>query len=130
MSEIKVPQGMLDAAAGATKGITTGQFCCVRDGLESALRWLSENPVCPTREQQEELCHQASLASNEANRMIVWSAATHWPRLMFLAPEPSVAEIDARIPDLLFDYPTHVEVGLANKTIREAFRRGQKEGAK
>jgi hypothetical protein len=44
---------------------------------------------------------------------------------MFLAAEDSVAEVDAHIPDLLMDAPTHVSIKEANRKIREAFHRGR-----
>jgi hypothetical protein len=42
----------------------------------------------------------------------------------------STAEIDAAIPDLVLDQPTHVLIEEANRKIREAYRRGRKAGSK
>lgn len=42
----------------------------------------------------------------------------------------SVAEVDARISDLLFNSPTHVTIQVAEDRIRRAFRRGYHEGFK
>jgi hypothetical protein len=111
--KIVVPQGGLDAAAGATKNITTGQWAILRDGLEAFCVWLSENPPKPDQVQEESIqnylpgCGPAEFARQ-------------WIARMFLAPEPEVPE---DIKDLML---VGVNEKLSNKNIIEAFKRGQK----
>lgn len=135
---ILVPKEMLNVAIEATKGeleyggnALTITLSCIK----SALRWLSENPIAPTHDDvmaivKYGLEFSRRYGTNDITGAAVEAMIYEWQRRMFLAPELTVAELDATIPDLLFDSPTHVLVSEANKAIREAFRRGQKAASK
>ena len=107
---IVVPEGMLEAAGKASNGVDPeGHFLYLP--IEAALCWLDAKlDQCVVAEDGAKTIKQV--------------------RRMFLAPEPSVANVDAAIPDLLLDAPTHILIEEANRKIREAYRRGQKSGAK
>lgn len=86
MSKIKVPKEMLASV------YTDKVPCPVRHQemeryLESALCWLSENPILPT---------EANLQLMRKNRNKGVERRTHymreWQRRMFLAPEPEFAK--------------------------------------
>lgn len=117
--KIVVPEGMLKAACGATRGITTGQWAILRDGLEAALLWLSGQD--PTQ-------FEFDYAYEEAMRMSVpqgnflggWAACVKWQRNRFLAPDPEIPE---EIKDLFMDPGPFGDA--VNKAITEAYRRGK-----
>src|SRR5690349_12436275 len=110
--KIKVPEGMLDAVSvrrvelyGPRSGWANefaGQI------LEAALRWLTENPIVPTREQNRELLrcwteHVGELDRDEEGRvMYPRQIAVEWQRRMFLPPDP---EIPDEVKDLLYPEP-------------------------
>lgn len=97
MSNIKVPEGMLQAADEAiskTRGygrdLTGGQ---VRDVvLYAALLWLSENPIAPTKEQVRELVGIAPLSQARQEYSATIFCMEEWQRRMFLAPEQETAK--------------------------------------
>ena len=76
--KIVVPDGMLKAAIECRnlEGIHKRTFEAI---LEAALRWLSDNPIKPTRHQVTEL-------------MVIPFMFEEWQRRMFLAPEPEIPE--------------------------------------
>ena len=92
--------------------------------------WLSKNPILPTDEQLYSTIGSLPVAMCD----IVWTdrdraMIAEWQRRCFLAPEPEVPE---EIKDLLWknlkvngiELDSMVEP--LNKTILEAFRRGQR----
>jgi hypothetical protein len=90
MSEKKivVPEGMLNAANKAL---------AVRDGngvyivLETALRWLSQNPIVPTSEQALEMFRYYGdcIPHPEGEFSRVKAMLTEWQRRMFVEPKPA-----------------------------------------
>jgi len=116
MSEKKivVPEGMLKAALAAANLDFRG---CgrVEEALRAALRWLSENPIGPTKEQDHDLAEWSEMNIDEC-------PFKEWVRRMFLAPEP---EVLGEIADLTLD-PEGWMGERINYRIIEAFRRGQK----
>lgn len=128
MSERKivVPEGMLKAAwdTEAPFLLKSG----IKSALESALRWLSENPIVPTDEQVESF-------STEPMSVTAWAKAwaAEWQRQMFVAPEPQIPE---EIRDLLLpnfsnavqmvtgEHGTRTEAKYV-EAVKEAFLRGQ-----
>lgn len=126
--DIVVPDGMVKAAYEYCPGSFARP--AVIEMLKGALHWLAENPIAPSYEQAKELWRTSGGAAetNEAKAVAIY--VTEWQRGMFLAKDTkaaealSVAQVDARIPDLLFDTPTDVRIDAANDAIREAYRRG------
>lgn len=117
--KIVVPEGMRAAAYIAACNEDPGMIhiSTMEIALEAACRWLSENPIEPTDAQLKDLWksyrdHSGGIGSNE------WVCA-EWQRRMFLAPEP---DPDEPIKDIL------ARSVKGDFDIREAFRRGQKEG--
>jgi hypothetical protein len=111
---IMVPDGMLRAA----------RFPFIHEQkleiiLEAALKWLSQNPIKPTFEQLQQMEKSLGLSNSIATP----DYCAEWQRRMFLAPEPEFPEI----ADVLKDF--RVE-GDAYYAIIEAYRRGQKAGAR
>ena len=120
MKKIIVPDGMLKSANDAWIACEYEKLDAMRDALEAALLWLSENPIVPTDE-------QIVLLKRECPTRIEfyrfrWATA-EWQRRMFLAPEPEVPE---EVKDLLSDGDILCKEGHFNHCILEAFRRGQK----
>lgn len=85
--------------------------------LQSALRWLSENPIVPSDDQVEEMCRFSDHLDGEFSAVRATMMA--WPMRMFLAPEPAVPE---EIKDLLVVFTAG---GVSHKAIVEAYRRGR-----
>jgi len=135
----KVPDGMLEAARMVHRGpaIFTVSPTTVREIVEAALRWLAENPIVPT-EQQERALDDAWMRSKRdtldmAHKFAHASAfgAVEWQRRMFLAPEPEVLKVPEKIKDLLltvedcmYGSAQTLENEIRGKII-EAYRRGQ-----
>jgi hypothetical protein len=137
--KIKVPEGMLDAAKKELSdvGFRKDVICYdTKRMLESALKWLSENPIVPTAEQVIEC---AKLADKHVD--VIYDSHGHkknfameWQRRMFLA-----VDTDVPIIDLIYHRPSGIPVVLddssvsvsddVNSRIREAYRRGQKAGS-
>lgn len=97
--------------------------------LVESLRYLSENPIVPTAEQKHYLLMHFSPMGVSNWDQAMWfnfiaDCTVEWQKRMFLAPS-DVARVDAAIPDLLIDAPTHITVSIANNNIREAYRRGR-----
>jgi len=128
--KIKVPDGMLKAVlAGEHAGCTSWAQKHYLTVLESALRWLSENPIVPTIEQLKAI----NAAWHEGNHLALGTGETsfvliEFQRRMFLAPEP---EIPPEIKDLLSPTcqnlwePSRKEYDAA---VLEAFNRGRRLG--
>lgn len=150
---IKVPEGMLKAFGEAydhQKGLGANSETCERFGLESALRWLSKNPIVPTDEQAQVMLEKVfndppfiySSPNDEMpgqNILINREQLTcphlsreqevfaEWQRRMFLAPEPEIPK-DLCIPEnsgMCTGTPV-VLTSYANQRIIEAYRRGQR----
>lgn len=95
--KIVVPEGMFDAAMEAVQAIpmrgNVGSIDRVNGALKAALRWLSENPIVPTKEQWDEL-RRTCWVPDELQ-------AVEWQRRMFLAPQPEqVVEVRVLASDL------------------------------
>lgn len=142
MSDIKVPEEMLEAGEQALHGKAwpgtdeegrrnTVMFTAVEAQdigaavLKAALRWLSENPIVPTDEQWKAINHERQWPDNAYRRR--W-LVVEWQRRMFLAPEPEPA-----LKDLLWKANPYPNTGAEyrhDETVKEAYRRGLKAGAK
>lgn len=122
-----VPEGMLKAAMKPfgwhedRYPAHTGAFCegvCVRDILEAALQWWSENPIVPTEEQCNELIDLIGANGRASVRYPsridvsqVRVGLSEWQRRMFLAPEsPFAQEVIFTKPG---DYHVHISSELA-----------------
>jgi len=100
---------------------TSCQWPGLESILESALRWLSENPIVPSDEQLEAMIQQARKIGDPY--LGLWrEVVVEWQRRMFLAPEP--------------EYIGEEEIGQfcgryqrIDEAVREAYRRG-KESSK
>ena len=117
-----VPEGGLKAAVDAAfkharenrpSGADTGG---VKVAVEAFIRWQSENPRVPTKDQQENLI---KISSADGQTYIQW-VVVRWIQDMYLVPEPEVPE---EIKDLISNYSD--EDQRANKKILEAYRRGR-----
>jgi hypothetical protein len=95
MKKIVVPEGMLRAAIDesqyATLGLS-GHNVIIERTVKAALRWLSENPIVPTRRQVEEI----SVPYYRSSAVAKEHAMVEWQRQMFLAPEPQVVSMAGR----------------------------------
>jgi len=117
MSEIKVPEGMLEAAHKALGGFTS--HTAIERGLEAALRWLSEQSIVPTRDQVEMLVAESPLLDPlDQHRRI----ARRWMQIAFLAHEPVEEWTDRILAQFPSGYtPTHDEL---DKLWNNLFRAG------
>jgi len=116
--KIIVPEGMLKAVNAA---FDSGKRKPV-ELLEAALRWLSENPVVPTRGQLHDIMGQRFYYEDHIIKGII-----EWQRRMFLAPEE---EIPKELKALMFGELAPAKVGPINKEmvnalVLEAYRLGQ-----
>lgn len=117
-----VPYGMLRAAADADmlsiEHSPESELAPIRLHLEAALRWLAENPIVPTSQDQADLLstwrRNDKACGYPTNGVAEMTA--EWQRRMFLAPDPVVPE---EIKDLLCGLPS------SDNLILEAYRRGQ-----
>ena len=103
MSEKKivVPEGMLEAALdGLGIEIIKARRQYVKDTLEAALHWLSENPIVPTEKQIADLAKTMPY-EDSGNGNVLAVAVVEWQRRMYLAPEPEVPEETPEIIRLL-----------------------------
>lgn len=118
-----VPDGMLMAARKRWPESATGETV-IRDRIEAALRWLSENPIVPTDEQAIELLKLGGLYGNPSltNLRQLREITGGFQRIIFLDPQPEVPE---EIKDLLDKWPTSVPCNEAHRCILEAYRRGK-----
>ena len=140
MSEKKivVPDGMLSAVAHALfdKHGTVGQFHpYIPTAIETALRWLSENPIVPTRIDVEEFLSPEMMCMGHFDFAI--ESAVRWQRRMLIAPEPEVPEGIAdllKIPDDIPFSEDPMQRCRADKEVSgkivEAYYRGLKAGTK
>jgi hypothetical protein len=95
--KIVVPEGMLMAAkdATATMRLNIEQYLFdtqTKMALEAALRWLSEHPILPTKEQIE---HFNQIPSTQYTTDII----VEWQRIEFLAPDTEVCPIEKALLD-------------------------------
>lgn len=121
--KIVVPEGMYEAAL---KHQDSGIQCSA--ALEAALRWLSDNPIVPTREQAQEihLATYSSFHSEDITTEIKINMAVEWQRRMFLAPEPEVDPVAAfSTIDLRWHNDPDPRAVGHNNAVLEAFRRGK-----
>ena len=134
MKRIRVPEEGLIVAQEAAVNLTDDDCCgeptraqIATTAVESFLLWLSEHPQVPTDEQWNELLKEFPPCDflKTYGFAQIFEA---WQRRCFVQEEPEIAEIDATIPDLLFDAPTNVVINEANRHIREAYRRGLRKG--
>jgi hypothetical protein len=100
-NNIVVPEGMLNAFLRMENHIgSKWDDRVLREMLSSALRWLSENPIMPTKEQCLEMTTTNRRATFGTDG---WEwlkhGATEWQRRMFLAPEPELNPVAKRILD-------------------------------
>ena len=123
MSNIKIPDRMLEAAISSVQDC---EFDRYRVFLESALRWLSENPIVPTKEQTKTLWGNANGKNicylSDLETLVIQNACKEWQSIMFVEPEPEIPE-DIRPllrMDIMGDW---VKI---HSTIIEAYRRGQR----
>lgn len=114
-----VPNGMLkaareawDAAFQAGKSLERGHLMI----LETALRWLAENPIVPTGEQYSRLSEDLT---KDGMAEIFPEMFREWQRRMFLAPE-----VPEDIKDLMGGEKVH-DLPDFKSLILEAYRRGQ-----
>ena len=89
-SRIVIPDGMLKAAVDAAWGgpIHVGGGALAGIVLEAALRWLSENPIVPTRQNLEDMRTDWEDTPEQNAEKVVLFLIYEWQRRMFLAPEP------------------------------------------
>lgn len=129
--KILVPDGLRRAAGRALNDLDPEGYMILL-GLEAALRWLAENPIVPTVQQQDAMVKRKdSYAQAERN---AYFYSVEWQRRMFLSPEPD------EIPKELHDLTWRNSQGSAGKVsltftelderILEAFNRGRKSSAK
>jgi hypothetical protein len=134
-SKIQVPEGMLEAVDRACPSLDYLPAGRKRDILEAALRWLSKNPIVPTKQQALELCQVYRDAGPQGPSFLydmLSVVSAEWQRRMFLAPDP-----DEPIRDLLVEKEKPVagregwwtgkvfSSDEVNEKIREAHRRGR-----
>jgi hypothetical protein len=96
--EIKVPQGMLEAAMEAV-GDYPQDTLAMMQALEAALRWLSENPIVPTIERCNEIVDRWGLGHPlHPDPPVVWvmRGIEEGQRRMFRAPEPETEIAEER----------------------------------
>lgn len=133
MSEKKivVPTGMIEAAHVAwqmhpIRGYDPDD--AINKALEAAIRWLSENPIVPTRKQWDEIGASPEVYghvySNSDEAEIELCVA--WQRRMFLAPEPEIPEAVKDLLEFWIDIGNAETSSDTNRRILEAYRRGQK----
>jgi hypothetical protein len=82
--KILVPEGMLKAAYSVGSNGEDSQLAA--EGLMAGIRWLSENPMAPTEEQEIKCFDFVDDKLPECDSRLV-PFAVEWQRRMFLAPE-------------------------------------------
>jgi len=133
---IKIPEGMLNVALQKAHETRSFGVVPIRDVLEAALRWLSENPIVPTDEQAADL-YNANLDIDYSKKYDATHAVVvEWQRRMFLSPEPEIPEDvkDLGICSKLEQSSQHWDwsgrEGDLEKVVEqiaiEAYRRGQR----
>ena len=119
-SKIVVPEKMLKAASAAMRGPITN----LSDFLEAALRWLSENPIVPTREQMRSISDAVNREFADADTEMIEcmeDLCIEWQRRMFLAPEvpdgcvDDIHEVTEREWQKLMDTIHDLETSLKEK---------------
>lgn len=118
-NRVVVPEGMLKAVGEESNWRDMGN---VEILLQSALRWLTENPIVPDENQVSEVSR--SWCARESRVFIGYSDfSAEWQRRMFLATEEenndSVDEVS--FIEFCSNYPY-----VAHKSLAKAFRLGQK----
>jgi hypothetical protein len=133
--KIVVPEGMLkaavdswisngDAAYKEYAEMAKANTSDLKDALESALGWLSANPIVPTEQQWRDLYKSFGRGDPSSPYPIedqLRFTVFEWQRRMFLAPEPQ------GIDDLLVSL-RGCSIDQIDGRIREAYQRGQKAG--
>lgn len=135
MKKIVVPTAMLEAVIASVarlepwSGVTVEHY---RTVLEAALRYWSENPIVPTKEQVADIAKVVyadmalpSLEDEDFYQKRSQEFLAEWQRRMFLATAPEVPE---EIKDLLEtdeEEKCH-SVSDHNEMILEAYNRGLK----
>jgi hypothetical protein len=116
--KIIVPTEMLEVAMKSSldAGLPIGPSTEIGIILESALRWLSENPIVPTDDQVAEMRNEFVPVHPHWKNIV-----SEWQRRMFLA-----TEVPEEIEDLLVNGFVQSGKDSYNNAIFEAFRRGQK----
>ena len=89
-SRIVIPDGMLKAAEDAVTFDASSNGIYL--AIEGALRWLSENPIVPTRQNLEDMRTDWEDTPEQNAEKVVLFLIYEWQRRMFLAPEPEVPE--------------------------------------
>lgn len=129
-----VPEEMLRAAWNACKyttnvAIVDPRKVMLRKGIEAGLKWLADNPIAPPHSFGEELCNGRTEGYDPSPTEFE-GAVMEWQRRMFLAPDPESPE---EIKDLLVSGSLNEAFfshDIYNERILDAYRRGQKAGAK
>ena len=97
--------------------------------IQAALRWLSENPIVPTRQNLEDMRTDWEDTPEQNAEKVVIFLISEWQRRIFLAPESEVPEA---VKNLLLDGADFIHgqkhADEANKNVIEAYNRGLKEG--
>lgn len=96
---IKVPGGMLKAASLAIDsefGAPASALVVnrMRVALESALGWVSENPIVPTNEQIRDIFATRHYGVSCDDQRAYYA---EWQRRMFLSSEPEMPEISDKV---------------------------------
>lgn len=121
-----VPEGMLRAAENKYRTIENYNShhatdphsrMVLKECLESALRWLSENPTVPTISDLEAMRSGWKDTPEASAEGVVIFLIAEWQRRMFLAPEPEVPRVVNGFDDLLWN-----RVGM-NGPVSEAVQR-------
>lgn len=118
-----VPEGMMKAGFDSLLPVEREQpMTAYGTFLEAALRWLAENPIVPTQEQNDAMFDSGGDV-DESDGWIQY-AAVEWQRRMFLAPEPEYGFIECDTCRAKSGSPTLCRGCLHNREVIEAFRRG------
>lgn len=123
LGKIVVPMGMFTAASrGFDLKAGEGQLQRrLASALQTALRWLSENPIVPSEEQIAGIRRDWPLSGVGS---LSEFSAIHWQRIMFLAPEPESVNAREAVRDLRWGGEYDLSES-HNRQLEEAFRRGQ-----
>jgi len=131
--KIVVPEGMLKAATEKAfypgRYYTPGDIESITKILETALRWLSQNPIVPDEKQTLAMVKGKEGFPFDSWEWVRWGAC-EWQRRMFDASEPEIPE---EIKDLLTEQQPPFPAGRyqwreqadVDKRILEAYRRGK-----
>ena len=126
--KIVVPEGMLKTAIQESR---CADVSLMTVGLQSALRWLIENPILVSDEVAMEVW---GTVTGKFSGKLIAAMFQNIQRRMFLAPEQEVPEAlkDLLIEDENYVPPQTVDTSKGmwlrtfNQIVIEAYRRGQK----